>query len=162
MTGHACAHPDREVGGLMLGTVHCDPEDDVVYPVITDTLRANFAVEGRGQLTFTRDTWLELHKVRDLYFKDREILGWYHTHPGLDVFLSGWDVFIHKHFFNRPWQIALVIDPQIDAGGIFVWKEGEILDPDRPHGLFRIADLDYPAPPLGRTRVRITLKDRKS
>lgn len=159
MTRHAHLNRDREVGGILLGEIHREPAEGIVYPVITQSLPAHFAVESRGHLTFTRETWLELHRKREEQFPDLEIVGWYHTHPGLDIFLSAWDLFIHNHFFNQPWQIALVIDPHQQAAGIFVWNNGEIVDPQRPHEPFRVAELEQAQADGRRVRVRITLKE---
>lgn len=160
MSQHAYAHLDREVGGLVLGHVYHDPDNNQIYPIITDAIMARFAVEQRGQLTFTQQTWLELHRKREEHYPDTEILGWYHTHPGLDIFLSRWDLFIHENFFSLPWQVAVVIDPHQSAGGIFVWKDGKILNPSFPYRPFRVADLNRQQEEVGRTRVRINLKER--
>jgi proteasome lid subunit RPN8/RPN11 len=54
-------------------------------------------------------------------------LGWYHSHPGLGVFLSGTDIFSHSSFFaSEPWYIAVVIDPVSREFGAFSWDHGEI------------------------------------
>ena len=49
------------------------------------------------------------------------MVGWYHTHPGWGVFLSGMDTFICDHFFNKPLDVALVIDPCQHERGFFQW-----------------------------------------
>ena len=56
----------------------------------------------------------------------RRIVGWYHTHPGLDVFFSKKDCHIHDNFFKEPWHVALVIDPKSEQGGFFIWNQGQI------------------------------------
>ena len=155
-SAHALSSPSREVGGLLLGQVN-RTSDGLVYPVITHAIQARFATEARGHLTFTHRTWLDFIRQREEHYPDREVVGWYHTHPGLDIFLSEWDLAIHRNFFRQPWQVALVIDPHKFAGGFFVWGEGDILDPQQPHQLFRIADPDDEQS-LGRhARVRIKL-----
>ena len=50
--------------------------------------------------------------------------------PVSGVFLSGYDLFIHRHFFAAPDQIALVIDPLRKKTGVFIWKKGEIVEGD--------------------------------
>ena len=47
----------------------------------------------------------------DAEHSEERIVGWYHTHPGFGIFLSGMDLFIQDHFFNLPWQVAFVYDP---------------------------------------------------
>ena len=51
------------------------------------------------------------------------MVGWYHTHPGWSVFLSGMDLFICNNFFNRPLDVALVIDPCKQDRGWFQWNQ---------------------------------------
>jgi hypothetical protein len=69
-------------------------------------------------------------------------------------------LFIHRNFFREPWQVALVIDPRQDAAGFFVWQDGEILDPQHPHQLFKVADLEDETREERRPRVRIKLGER--
>jgi hypothetical protein len=49
------------------------------------------------------------------------MVGWYHTHPSWGVFLSSLDMFICQNFFNRPLDLALVIDPCRQDRGFFQW-----------------------------------------
>jgi hypothetical protein len=53
------------------------------------------------------------------------MVGWYHTHPGWGVFLSGMDTFICEHFFNKPLDVALVIDPRQQERGFFQWTTSQ-------------------------------------
>jgi proteasome lid subunit RPN8/RPN11 len=156
VTAHAVHNANREVGGLLLGHIN-QTQDGLVYPVITHAIAARFATEARGHLTFTHQTWLDLIRQREEHFPNREVIGWYHTHPGLGIFLSDWDLLIQRHFFRQPWQVALVIDPRQIAAGFFVWANGDVLDPQEPHQLFRIADLDDGGSVEHRARVRIKL-----
>ncbi len=157
ITAHAQQNRDREVGGLLLGDARQD-ERGQLYVLVTHALRAEFANETRGHLTFTQKTWLQLHRMRDQQYPDKVIVGWYHTHPGWTIFLSQWDLFIHQNFFREPWQIALVIDPSLDRAGIFVWKDGVITDPQQPLEPFRLAELDG-WPDGSHPRIRIKLKE---
>jgi proteasome lid subunit RPN8/RPN11 len=160
VTRHACDNMKHEVGGVLLGHVYQEPQDKIEYPVITHALTARFATEARGHLTFTRSTWLDINRKREERYPDKKIVGWYHTHPGLDIFLSEWDLFIHKNFFRQPWQVALVIDPHLYKAGFFVWSGNAILDPQRPHQLFKLADLENDRADEHHSRVRIKLGER--
>lgn len=157
VTRHASDNSNREVGGVLLGQVYRSSRDDVIYPVISHAISARFATEGRGHLTFTPETWLDIHRQCEEHYPGRKIVGWYHTHPGLDIFLSEWDLFIHRNFFSHAWQVALVLDPHQDAGGFFVWSDGDVLDPLQPHQPFSVADLEDGSPGGRRTRIRIKL-----
>src|SRR5439155_416283 len=36
------------------------------------------------------------------------------------------DLFIHKHFFNLPWHVAFVFDPQNQEEGLFAWRNANM------------------------------------
>ena len=61
----------------------------------------------------------------DRDYPDKKMIGWYHTHPGFGIFLSGMDLFICDNFFNLPWQVAFVYDPLGGDEGNFVWRSGK-------------------------------------
>ena len=61
----------------------------------------------------------------DTKFTDRDIVGWYHSHPNFGIFLSDRDCFIQDHFFNGPGQIAYVVDPVNGVEGVFAWRNGQ-------------------------------------
>ena len=63
-------------------------------------------------------------------YPDLDIVGWYHTHPDFGIFLSSHDLFIHRHFFAQPLQVAYVVDPIRQTRGFFQWRDGG----DRPGG----------------------------
>ena len=50
------------------------------------------------------------------------MVGWYHTHPGVGIFLSGMDLFIHQNFFTQMWHVAYVLDPRARTSGFFCWN----------------------------------------
>ncbi len=152
---HARQNARCEVGGVLLGEVRQDAQGQL-FVVVTHALQAEFAAEARGHLTFTSKTWLKIHQAHEAQYPDKAIVGWYHTHPGWTVFLSDWDLFIHRNFFQEPWQIALVVDPSLDRAGFFIWEGRQVLSPQTPIGPFRPIEMDgwMPAP---RPRVRIKL-----
>jgi proteasome lid subunit RPN8/RPN11 len=115
---HVFENADREVGGVLVGRVP--------GPLITGAIPAMHADEQRAALTFTQDSWGHVHKVLEHRYPDEQIVGWYHSHPGFGIFLSDHDLFIHRHFFSGPSQIALVVDPVSRREGVFAWVEGEI------------------------------------
>jgi len=115
--------PDREIGGVLVGRLRRDSGGPFVR--VETTVDALHAEEKSTELTFTHETWAHIHEVMDREHPDREIVGWYHTHPGFGVFLSDRDEFIHRSFFDSPHQVALVYDPQSREHGIFAWHEDE-------------------------------------
>jgi proteasome lid subunit RPN8/RPN11 len=81
---------------------------------------------------------VDLHAEMDEHYPDKQIVGWYHTHPGMGVFLSPYDTWLHHHFFPEPWQVALVIDPHSATGGFFIRQADGALDPGRCYGFYEL------------------------
>ncbi len=115
----------RELGGFLLGGIYKDKRD---YIEIEHFLPA---VEARSQLasfTFTHDTWAEMNRSVALKYPDKTVVGWHHTHPGFGIFLSSYDMFIHRNFFTQPWQVAMVVDPKRHEFGFFQWVGEDVVD----------------------------------
>ena len=91
------------------------------FVVITDSLRAEHYENSKGSFKFTHETWSDITRKRDEFPADLQMVGWYHTHPGWGVFLSGMDTFICGHFFNKPLDVALVVDPCQQERAFFQW-----------------------------------------
>lgn len=120
---HVFDNADREVGGVLVGRTAAAGG----LPLITGAIPAISADEQRATLTFTQEAWAHVHRVLESEFPpDEQIVGWYHSHPGFGIFLSGHDLFIHENFFSAPSQIAVVVDPHARMEGVFAWRDGEL------------------------------------
>ena len=115
----------REVGGFLVGGLH---EDRDLYVEVRGFLPAAMARSEVGSVTFTHAAWAAMNRQVDEQFPGEVVLGWVHTHPGFGIFLSGYDLFIHRNFFSQPWQIALVVDPTSDELSFFQWQRGRVVD----------------------------------
>jgi len=120
---HVFENADREVGGVLVGRLAVDGR----LPLVTGAIPALSADEQRATLTFTQEAWAHVHRVLESDFPpDEQIVGWYHSHPGFGIFLSGHDLFIHENFFSAPSQIAVVVDPHACREGVFAWRDREL------------------------------------
>ena len=115
----------RELGGFLIGLTHDSPEPHLE---IRRFLPATGVRRDFTSVTFTHETWSNLTREVDSSFPGEKIVGWQHTHPGFGIFLSSYDLFIHRHFFSAPWQVALVVDPRRQEFGFFQWRSSEIVD----------------------------------
>ena len=120
---HGESAPEKEVCGVLVGSVYENPTAAFVY--IDAAVRGDNAAGRTAQVTFTAETWQHIDRVMEEQYPDKKIVGWYHTHPGFGIFLSEMDLFIQKHFFNAPWQTAFVFDPITGERGLFAWRGGE-------------------------------------
>ncbi|MCH5375519.1 MAG: hypothetical protein JJ992_16235, partial [Planctomycetes bacterium] len=119
---HASSDLRVELGGVMLGGQFEDGAGQP-YVLVQDSLRARHYENSKGSFKFTHDTWSDISRRRNEFPDNLQMVGWYHTHPDWGVFLSGMDMFICDHFFNRPLDVALVIDPCRDERGWFQWSD---------------------------------------
>lgn len=117
---HARSSMDAEVCGVLIGRVTSGRVQVEV------SIRGEHAARGSAHVTFTQETWAHVHRVRDEKHPAKVIVGWYHSHPGLGIFLSERDRFIHQHFFAAPHQLAWVCDPHSDEEGCFGWKNNTL------------------------------------
>jgi proteasome lid subunit RPN8/RPN11 len=109
LTAHAKESLEAEVCGVLVGTAAEDEEGAVVD--VRATIRGNAARQARAQVTFTHETWNQIHTTLDRDFPQLQIVGWYHTHPGFGVEFSAMDRFIQENFFSGRAQVAFLTDP---------------------------------------------------
>lgn len=138
---HIKGRGDVEVGGILLGYPCTDEQG--VWLRIDHAVPAHQAASERLNLTFTHDAWDEMLAERDRIDPDSHVVGWYHTHPGLGVFLSKYDRFIHSSFFTRPLDVALVVDPHTFTWKTFIWENSELSAASVFH-IYSDDDRDFP------------------
>ena len=148
MEDHALSDTSVELGGVLLGQT-CSDDDGRPFIVVTDSLRAQHYESTKGSFTFTHDTWSAITREREQFPEELAMVGWYHTHPDWGVFLSGMDMFICDNFFNKPLDLAYVIDPCRGDRGMFQWTGNPQHRVRRTGGFFvmasrfRAAELEY-------------------
>ncbi len=120
METHALTNTNVELGGVMMGRQLVDREGRP-FVVVEDSVRAQHYHATKGSFKFTHETWRQITRDREKMPKSMKMVGWYHTHPGWGVFLSGMDDFICRNFFNQPLDLAFVIDPCQNDRGWFQW-----------------------------------------
>lgn len=134
---HSASDMDNEVGGWLAGRWCSDPQTGAEFVVVEALLPAQQVRSGSTFLTFTHDSQVAMLAALEEQYEDKCIVGWYHTHPRMGIFLSGYDTWLHEHFFPQPWQIALVVEPHARQGGVFVRKDGE-LSPRKYRGFYEL------------------------
>jgi len=135
---HALSSPNREVAGVLIGP-RPEKQPDGRYVVhIMDTIIAKYTVMQGASVTYTPESWRYMNdKLAERYPDETAVMvGWYHTHPGFGIFLSGMDQFIHQNFFTQIWHVALVLDPQARTSGFFCWDRQKT----------RVSPVDYEWP----------------
>ncbi len=129
---------ENEIGGGLVGSRHVDARTDEQFVLVEGVIPARFTRQGNAFLTFTQDTLVAMNDELEQRFSEKQLVGWYHTHPRMGIFLSNYDVWLHEHFFPEPWQVALVIEPHAGLGGFFIRQKEGTLDPQRYFGFYEI------------------------
>jgi proteasome lid subunit RPN8/RPN11 len=135
---HSVSDLNNEVGGILVGQWCTDAEKEGQFVVVEHAIPARHTKQGSVYLTFTQESILDFHDQIDTNYKGQRIVGWYHTHPRMGIFLSHYDTWLHNHFFPEPWQVALVIEPVTEIGGFFVRQKDGRLDPTRYFGFYEL------------------------
>jgi proteasome lid subunit RPN8/RPN11 len=134
---HSVSDLVNEVGGIMVGE-WCVDEQGEQFVVVEHAIPARHTRHGSVYLTFTQDSLVQIHDEIEQRYKGKKIVGWYHTHPKMGIFLSHYDTWLHKNFFPEPWQVALVVEPHTSLGGFFVRQKSGALDPTRYFGFHEL------------------------
>lgn len=108
----ATATPNVEIGGVLIGRVYGNDLD------VSDALEARRLPGAPGAFTFAPEHWDYFHRELDQR-PDSIMVGWYHSHLGIGLFLSPDDRFINQYFFRERHHIAIVYDLK---QGLGVWK----------------------------------------
>lgn len=137
MAAHALGDVRSEVGGVLLGAAFRNAGE--LFVEVHTALPAQTDDHGPIHFTFNADAWAGIHRDRTERYPDLDIVGWFHTHPGLGIFFSGDDVVVHSAAFVLPWHVAMVIDPLSRRMGCFAWDDGDL----KPlPGLYEILESD--------------------
>lgn len=135
---HANSDLEREVGGWLVGRWCWDKHQFEEFVVVEAVLPASEVKHSSTYLTFTQNSQLAMLAEMEARYPEKGIVGWYHTHPRMGLFLSGYDLWLHDHFFSQPWQVALVMDPHSCSGGFFIRNRDHELDPARYSGFYEL------------------------
>lgn len=114
-----------ELGGLLGGQALYDPEMDLFIVVVEVALPA---LHGEGTATsfaYTPEAWQAILPGWMQMNGDQTIVGSYHSHPGMGVFLSSVDRSTQADVFPHDWQVAMVMDPVADTSGMFIGTAGQ-------------------------------------
>lgn len=131
MVVHGQEESDHEVGGVLLGAFVAHGRHRGTW--VQEIMPAFCTDASLVHVTFTHETWNDIHRRLAEYPETPRIVGWYHTHPGFGPFYSAYDRFIHEHFFADPGHIGLVLDPRNRTLSLYGWSAGQL---QRARGLY--------------------------
>jgi proteasome lid subunit RPN8/RPN11 len=97
-----------EVMGFLIGDVY--KWNDIYITNAKDAVTTDLDATSIS-VKFARDGFDELFAKLDEIPFEYILVGWYHSHPGLGCFLSETDIDTQRRMFNKPFHIAMVVDP---------------------------------------------------
>jgi proteasome lid subunit RPN8/RPN11 len=121
ITRHALEGLPNEVIGFLLGNPYT--WNGTTYVHITASIRGK-SVASETSVSFAEDALAEVAESIKRDHPDKEIVGWYHSHPGYGCFLSPTDIASHRLCFTMPYHVALVVDPLRKEAAFFRVVEG--------------------------------------
>ena len=124
---HAIDSLPNETGGFLLGHVAHDERRQSWHIEVDETVRVDPRTQDPVHFSFT---WRDVDRVRTYRESQRKaLIGWYHTHPDLGIFLSETDLEkTHRVLFSESFQLALVYDPVRGRAGYFFWEGPQLID----------------------------------
>jgi proteasome lid subunit RPN8/RPN11 len=127
MHEHAASSLPNETGGFLLGYVAFDPRRGSWHIEIDEMIPVDPLSQDPVHFSFS---WRDVDRVRTYReSQHKALVGWYHTHPDLGVFLSETDLEkTHRVLFGEPFQLALVYDPVRLRAGYFFWEGAQTID----------------------------------
>ena len=126
---HLSVDPYNETGGVLVGDGYFCPERQIHYTEIVGSIPASHTIGNRVHFQFTPECWQGILKTQKQDFPRTTIVGWYHSHPGHGIFLSGTDLNTQRLSFKQIWQIAVVYDSLRPDIGFFYGADGQRISP---------------------------------
>jgi proteasome lid subunit RPN8/RPN11 len=136
---HVSQTLERELGGFLLGNRYRCPSSCRDYVIIDQYSPARSTESNEVRLAFTHEAWAQLADELSGKFLGKLLVGWYHSHPRMDVFLSSHDMDIQTERFPEPWMVALVLEPEKHRGGFFCSRDGRV-KPNSPVDFYELLE----------------------
>ncbi|HEV2472644.1 MAG TPA: Mov34/MPN/PAD-1 family protein, partial [Chthonomonadales bacterium] len=108
---HVTGDLEIERAGLLIGKVALDPARSAYLLLVEEALTACEADATAVSVEYTPDSWRAITPRLASIPADWTILGSYHSHPGMGLFLSPVDKETQREIFPHDWQVAVVVDP---------------------------------------------------
>jgi proteasome lid subunit RPN8/RPN11 len=102
----------NEMGGLLIGRVFSLPAISKhgydFATIITNSVSSTKYRNSSVSVWMDPEVWNSAHEIAR---EGENVIGWYHSHPGIGVFFSGTDRMTQQNFFSHGHSLGLVIDP---------------------------------------------------
>lgn len=124
---HVNSSRKLECSGVLIGLPFRITDGSVTFVMVVGSIPHGTTRRSIGHVTVGPEEIAEARKTLELDYPGLIPVGWYHSHPGHGIFLSGQDMVIVRSIYNLSWHIALVVDPIHNTAGVFLGSEAERL-----------------------------------
>lgn len=121
---HVLSSLQVECGGILVGYPFKTFDQSTTFVVVIGAIPQSSSNRGIAHFTVGPEEVAASRASMERTFPGLIAVGWYHSHPGHGVFLSGQDMVIVRSIYNSPWHLALVIDPQHREAAFFAGPDG--------------------------------------
>ncbi len=128
LLNHLASNLKIEQGGILFGNAYSDPQLGVYVEIVAAIAAPETNASGT-HLVFTANSWQGIMNHATELTPGNQIVGWYHSHPDLGVFMSYTDMKTHQVFFAHPWCLSIVYDPIRQEIGYFQGFEAKKVKP---------------------------------
>lgn len=135
---HARQQPRVECSGILVGQPCQTLDLKVTFVVIVGAVPHQTNRRSVGHVTVGPAEIAAVREIIETNFPNCIPVGWYHSHPGHGIFLSGQDMTIVRSIYNQAWHIAVVVDPIRNEAGMFYGESGTPLE-----GWLEVADATW-------------------
>jgi len=125
MERHAGRDTRREQLGLLLGRVIRVEPGGGLLTVVTQAVAVPSSDASPTHVSVTHESTEPIAAAIRKLPPGATVVGWFHSHPGLGVFLSGTDLRTQRSCFSQEWHVAVVLDPVRGERGVFVGPHGK-------------------------------------
>lgn len=125
---HLSSHLTVEQGGVLFGHAYKDSEFGI-YTEIEAAIAAPATISTETSFKLTPDSWDGILKNAKKLSSKTTIVGWYHSHPNLGVFMSATDMKTQQACFSHPWSVSIVCDPVRKEIGYFQGSQARPVTP---------------------------------
>jgi len=108
----------------LIGRALHDTRLNLYLLLLEEALPAPKGIETATSFSYTSETWAALFPHFQEMPANWTLMGSYHSHPDMGVFLSRVDLDTQENIFPHPWQVAIVVDPVRHEEGFFVGEKG--------------------------------------
>lgn len=131
MEAHVAGDLRRERLGLLVGTVAEDERTGQLLTIISEAVPVHSSDASPTRVALTHEAAPQIAEAMRRLPDHSTVVGWFHSHPGLGIFLSGTDMRTQRAYFSHDWQVAIVLDPVAHHAGVFTGARGMAAIPTR-------------------------------